>query len=106
MRGSRISPPNCAAATAGRREEDQLDGPGPVHDDYAACQLTRKEGEGADPTGSRHAHRTLPLRGPLPLPLKGGEGLLQPCARGGGSGGGEEMILHLVARRLGAVVFA
>jgi hypothetical protein len=26
-----------------RREEDQLDGGVPVHDDYAACQITRKE---------------------------------------------------------------
>ena len=43
MRGSRISPPNCAAATAGRREEDQLDGGVPVHEDYAACQITREE---------------------------------------------------------------
>ena len=26
------------------RKEDQLGGGVPVHDDYAACQITRKEG--------------------------------------------------------------
>src|SRR3984893_1496911 len=104
---SRISPPNCAAATAGstaRRTSSTA---------RRRCTTTMRPASsparrvrGPDPTGSRHAPRPLPLRGPLPLRLTGGEGLLQPCAHGGGSGGGEEMILHLVARRLGAVVFA
>jgi hypothetical protein len=38
----------------------------------------RGQGEGADEPVRRTAHLSLPLRGPLPLPLKGGEGLLQP----------------------------